>query len=87
MHIYIYIYIYKYIYIYVYIYIYSCTYTRWWHPPQVRALVAHGASLEARTLAGRTPLFSAVANGTSLIRNRPPLGPYSRPMPRALRWS
>jgi hypothetical protein len=23
--------------------------------------------------------------GTSLIRNRPPLGPYSRPMPRALR--
>ena len=25
--------------------------------------------------------------GTSLIRNRPHLGPYSRPMPRALRWS
>ena len=25
--------------------------------------------------------------GTSLKRNRPPLGPYSRPMPRALWWS
>ena len=25
--------------------------------------------------------------GTSLIRNRAPLGPYSRPMPRALRGS
>ena len=25
--------------------------------------------------------------GTSLIRNCPPLGPYSRPMPRALRRS
>ena len=25
--------------------------------------------------------------GTSLIRNCPPLGPYSRPIPRALRWS
>ena len=25
--------------------------------------------------------------GASLIRNRPPLGPYSRPMPRALCWS
>ena len=24
--------------------------------------------------------------GTSLIRNHPPLGPYSRPMPRALWW-
>ena len=25
--------------------------------------------------------------GTSLIRNNPPLGPYSRPMPGALWWS
>ena len=25
--------------------------------------------------------------GISLIRNKPPLGPYSRTMPRALRWS
>ena len=25
--------------------------------------------------------------GTSLIRNRAPLGPYSRTMPRALQWS
>ena len=25
--------------------------------------------------------------GTSLTRNRPTLGPYSRPMPRALWWS
>jgi len=25
--------------------------------------------------------------GTSLIRNRLPLGPYSRPLPRALWWS
>ena len=25
--------------------------------------------------------------GTSLIRNNPPLGPCSRTMPRALRWS
>ena len=25
--------------------------------------------------------------GISLIRNRPPLGPYSRNMPRAIRWS
>ncbi|KAJ1486119.1 hypothetical protein T484DRAFT_2358500 [Baffinella frigidus] len=31
----------------------------------------------------RAPLY----RGTSLIRNRLPLGPYSRPMPRALRWS
>ncbi|KAJ1472267.1 hypothetical protein T484DRAFT_1975762 [Baffinella frigidus] len=28
-----------------------------------------------------------IYRGTSLIRNRPPLGPYTRPMPRALRWS
>ena len=29
----------------------------------------------------------SVYRGTSLIRNRHPLGPYSRPTPRALRWS
>jgi len=28
-----------------------------------------------------------VYRGASLIRNRPPLGPYSRDMPRALWWS
>ena len=25
--------------------------------------------------------------GTSLLRSRTPLGPYSRPMPKVLRWS
>ena len=25
--------------------------------------------------------------GSSLIKNNPPLGPYSRTMPKALRWS
>ena len=30
---------------------------------------------------------SAHYRGTSLIRNDPPLAPYSRTMPRALRWS
>ena len=29
----------------------------------------------------------SVYRGTSLIRKRHPLGPYSRPTPRALRWS
>ena len=29
----------------------------------------------------------AAYRGTSLIRNSPPLGPYSRYMPRALWWS
>ena len=29
----------------------------------------------------------SVYKGTSLIRNRHPLGPYTRTMPRALRWS
>jgi hypothetical protein len=37
---------------------------------------------------GRTGRFFDTAyRGTSLIRNNLPLGPYSRPMPRALRWS
>jgi len=30
---------------------------------------------------------AAAYRGTSLIRNNPPVGPYSRPMPRALWWS
>ena len=30
---------------------------------------------------------TALYRGTSLIRKRPPLGPYSSPMPRALWWS
>ena len=33
------------------------------------------------------PRFALWYRGTSLIRNRPPLGPYSRPMPRAQKWS
>ena len=32
---------------------------------------------------GLFPLY----RGTSLIRKRPPVGPYSRAMPRALWWS
>ena len=32
-------------------------------------------------------MSGGVYRGTSLIRNRPPLGPYSRTMPRALWWS
>jgi len=38
----------------------------------------------------RTPVSFRTRNvhrGTSLIRNRTHLGPYSRPMPRALWWS
>ena len=31
--------------------------------------------------------WKARYRGTSPIRNCSPLGPYSRPMPRALRWS
>ena len=31
--------------------------------------------------------MGGVYRGTSLIRNSPPLGPCSRPMPRALWWS
>ena len=31
--------------------------------------------------------LEAAYRGTSLIRNTPLLGPYSRPMPIALRWS
>ena len=31
--------------------------------------------------------FEVDDRGTSLIRNNPPLGPYRRPMPRALWWS
>ena len=31
--------------------------------------------------------FSVLYRGTSLIRNSLPLGPYSRPVPRALWWS
>ena len=29
-------------------------------------------------------LFQAACGGTSLVRRRPPLGPYSRPLPKAL---
>ena len=36
---------------------------------------------------GRTPLSGWSYRGTSLIRNRRPPGPYSRTVPRALRWS
>ena len=36
---------------------------------------------------GRGVFLSARYRGTSLIRNRLPLGPYSKPMSRALRWS
>ena len=34
-----------------------------------------------------TNVLFITCRGTSLIRNNPPLGPCSRAMPRALRWS
>ena len=34
-----------------------------------------------------TPADQHSYRGTSLIKNHPLLGPYSRPMPRTLRWS
>ena len=34
----------------------------------------------------RNRFVLAVYRGTSLMRKRHPLGPYSRPTPRALRW-
>ena len=54
------------------------------HPPRERAL--------RRTPSLRRPPVSQYRRElryrcTSLIRNIPHLGPYSRPMPRALRWS
>ena len=36
---------------------------------------------------GRAHLRSHGYRGISPIRNRLPLGPYSRPIPRSLRWS
>ena len=36
---------------------------------------------------GPLDLFVGEYRSTSLIRNNPPLGPYRRPMPRALWWS
>ena len=36
---------------------------------------------------GRVPATNPDYRGTSLLRNSAPLGPYSRHMPRALRWS
>ena len=36
---------------------------------------------------GKAATAGAECRGTSLIRKRHPLGPYSRPTPRALRWS
>ena len=47
-----------------------------------RARDAHPSYEEAPSSARVLPY-----RGTSRIRNNPPLGPYSSPMPRALRWS
>jgi len=38
-------------------------------------------------LAVHPPVQPLIYRGASVIRKRPPLGPYSRPMPRALWWS
>jgi len=66
-------------------------YRRTWYTPGVDANTlktvgcAGTGRVEKRCSGLRVAL--GVYGGTSLIRKRPPLGPYSRPMPRALRWS
>ena len=58
-------------YTYIYIYVYINIYTR--EPHHCGPQPAHKELEPYR--------------GASLIRNRPTLGPYSRPTPRALWWS
>ena len=41
----------------------------------------------AQEILGGKDGFDPAYRGTSLIRNRAPLGPYGRNMPRALWWS
>ena len=75
-------YVYMYICIYVYMYICICLWRRRSGPGR-------------RTEGGIGPLLSFVSpamslrgySGTSLVRNRAPLGPYSRTVPRAIWWS
>jgi len=49
----------------------------------VRAYIRQSEQSEKWNADDELPL-SSVYRGTSLSRNRPTLGPYSRPMPRAL---
>ena len=64
-------YIYIYIYINTYIYIYKYIYRNEAVHPRIEYQNSH-------------PHRALLFRGTSPIRNRLPLGPYSRPMPRAL---
>ena len=41
----------------------------------------------SRVIEAMGDLLLVPYRGTSLIRKRPPLGSYSEPMPRSLRWS
>ncbi|KAJ1489294.1 pre-mRNA splicing factor component-domain-containing protein [Baffinella frigidus] len=56
-------------------------------PAPPRRLPRLGASWRRPSPSSCFSSASSAYRGTSLIRNRPPLGPYSRTMPRALRWS
>ena len=51
----------------------------------LQPLAARAAAARA-LLAENAPPARMSYRGTSLIRNSAPLGPYSRTMPRALRW-
>jgi len=80
-------------YIYVYIYIHIYTYT---HNIYIYIHVRVCVCVCVCVCVALMPLYChplfllnpfQVYRGTALIRNTLPLGPYSRPMPRALWWS
>jgi len=84
----IYVYIYIYIYIYIHIYIYTYIYEVGLAAAAAVALLR--ASRGDHRLPGRV-LHSVLTRsslgsyrGTSLMRNRTPLGPYCRPMPKVI---
>jgi len=98
MYIYIYIYVYIYIYIHMdcYIVLYRCFFIKCVHVSMYVLVRQHGPFHRLRTPDNCRPRASRCGKpmgsgrpyrGTSLIKNRTPLGPYGRAMPGALWWS
>ena len=79
MYIYIYIYIYTYIYLYRYIYIYIYIYAY--------IYISTYMYVKTRSKVSAAPPRRSSIRGSSLIRNTPLLGPYSRTIPRVIWWS
>jgi len=92
IHIYLCIYLYICMYVYVYLYMYICIHMsiniyvyvlQWWWALLVCLTTPPGRVRRLRPNTSRAPAGHPY-RGTSLVRKRTPLGPYRRPVPRAL---